>query len=114
VRCALDAPDRLPPLPAAVEVAALRIALEATTNALRHAAAASCTVGLAVEDGRLTVTVDDDGTGLPADPVPGVGLSSMRDRAEEVGGSLEVTGRPGGGTRVRAVLPFADVPVVRT
>jgi two-component system NarL family sensor kinase len=114
VRCTLHAPDRLPPLPAAVEVAALRIALEATTNALRHAAAASCTVGLAVEEGRLIVTVDDDGTGLPADPVRGVGLSSMLDRAEEVGGSLTIAGRPGPGTRVRAVLPVADVPVMRT
>ena len=106
VRCTLDAPDRLPPLPAAVEVAALRVALEATTNAVRHASPSSCTVGLAIDDRWLTVQVDDDGTGLPADPVPGVGLSSMRERAEEVGGTLTVGEREGGGTGVRAVLPL--------
>jgi signal transduction histidine kinase len=111
VRCTLDVPDVLPALPAAVEVAALRIALEATTNALRHASASGCAVRLAADDGCLTVDVQDDGTGLPVDPVPGVGLSSMRERAEEVGGTLTAVGRPGGGTTVRAVLPL---PAVRS
>jgi signal transduction histidine kinase len=109
VRCTLAVPDGLPPLPAAVEVAALRIVLEAATNAVRHASAASCTVVLAMDDGRLTVQVEDDGIGLPADAVAGVGLSSMRERAEEVGGSLTVAGRPDSGTHVVAVLPL---PVV--
>jgi two-component system, NarL family, sensor kinase len=109
VRCTLAVPEGLPSLPAAVEVAALRIALEAATNAVRHASAASCTVVLAMDDGRLTVQVEDDGIGLPADAVAGVGLSSMRERAEEVGGALTVAGRQEGGTHVVAVLPL---PVV--
>ena len=112
VRCRLEGPDRLPPLPAAVEVAALRIVLEAATNTVRHASATTCSARLAVDGGELSVLVDDDGTGLPAVPVPGVGLASMRERAEEVGGTLAVAARPGGGTRVSAVLPLA-VPAVR-
>ncbi len=106
VRCPLTAPDGLPALPAAVEVAALRIALEAATNVVRHAAATTCAVALEVGEGAVTVRVDDDGTGLPPDAVAGVGLGSMRERAEEVGGSCTVGARPGGGTRVAAVLPL--------
>jgi signal transduction histidine kinase len=109
VRCTLDAALHLPPLPAAVEVAALRIALEATTNAVRHAAPTSCAVRVAVDGDQLTVEVDDDGTGLPAAPVPGIGLASMRERAEEVGGTLAVGAPPSGGTSVRAVLPLTVV-----
>lgn len=106
VACALDALESLPALPAAVEVAALRIALEAATNAVRHASAGRCAVRLAVEGRALTVQVEDDGSGLPAQPVPGVGLASMRERAEELGGRCEIAIRAGGGTRVRAVLPL--------
>ena len=106
VRFMLHAPAELPPLPAAVEVAALRITLEAATNAVRHAAATRCDVTLSRRERDLVVQVDDDGVGMPADAVPGVGSTSMRERAEEVGGTLAVTAGPAGGTRVRAVLPL--------
>ena len=106
VTCTLDAPDRSPPLPAALEVAVLRIVLEAVTNVVRHSGATVCAVRLAFGDRRVVVEVDDDGRGVPADAVPGVGLSSMRERAEEVGGTLAVVARPDAGTRVRAVLPL--------
>ena len=96
----------LPPLPAAVEVAAYRIAQEALTNVVRHAGARSCCVEVAVEGAELTVTVSDDGAGLPADRVAGVGLASMRERAAETGGTCEVTGGPEAGTRVTARLPM--------
>lgn len=92
-------------LPPAVEVAAFRIATEALTNAARHSGARTCTLRLDVEGGSLLVEVTDDGTGVPADAVPGVGLTSMRRRAEELGGQLRVGAGPGGGTVVRAVLP---------
>jgi signal transduction histidine kinase len=95
----------LPPLPAAVEVAAYRIVQEALTNVVRHAGAHSCCVEVAAEDGKLTVTVTDDGGGLPADRVGGVGTSSMRERAEETGGTCSVSAGPDGGTRVTARLP---------
>jgi two-component system NarL family sensor kinase len=100
----VDGPDELGELPAAVEVAAYRIATEAVTNTVRHAAARRCEVRLQLQDG-LVVEVSDDGVGLrDRDPV-GVGLTSMRERAEELGGSLTVEGLPEHGTRIRAELP---------
>jgi signal transduction histidine kinase len=96
----------VPPLPAAVEVAVYRIVQEALTNVVRHAHARACTVRLAVDPATITVTVTDDGVGLPAGSGhAGVGLSSMRERAEEMGGTTTVQDAPGGGVRVRAVLP---------
>lgn len=101
------APDPLPALPAAVEVAAYRIALEAVNNVLRHARADTCAVELLVEDALLTLTVADDGVGLPAGSGRGIGLRSMQERAEEVGGTLAVENRPHRGVRVTARLPIA-------
>jgi signal transduction histidine kinase len=110
VSCTLDAPQQLPPLPAALEVAVLRIVLEAVTNVVRHSGATACAVRLAIGERRVVVEVDDDGRGIPADADPGVGLSSMRERAEEVGGILTVAARAEAGTRVRAVLPLLRAP----
>lgn len=100
-----SAPSELPPIPAAVEVAALRIALEGVTNVVKHAEARNCSVTVRV-NGELTVEVVDDGRGLDPLHRPGVGLSSMAERAAEVGGSLEIQRRPAGGTRVHARLPL--------
>ncbi|HEX5534966.1 MAG TPA: sensor histidine kinase [Actinomycetales bacterium] len=101
-------------LPAAVEVAAYRIVLEAVNNVLKHASARTCDIEIARRPGAVLLTVTDDGVGLPQrDEVSpaGVGLTSMTDRATELGGSLDVETAANGGTRVRAVLPFplADV-----
>ena len=100
-------PDALPPLPAAVEVAAYRIAQEAITNVARHAGARHCAVRLELDPrgGVLRLEVEDDGRGMGAGR--GVGLHSMRERAEELGGTLVVGPAPEGGTRVRAELPCA-------
>ncbi|GCD91381.1 hypothetical protein NLS1_33870 [Nocardioides sp. LS1] len=92
-------------LPAAVEVAAYRIAAEALTNVVRHAGATRARVGLALEDGHLVVEVADDGRGIPAEAQAGVGLVGLRERAAELGGRSEVTCPPRGGTTVRAWLP---------
>ncbi|HEX6336509.1 MAG TPA: histidine kinase [Jiangellaceae bacterium] len=97
--------DGVEQLPAAVEAAAYRIAAEAMINVSRHAAATHCDVHLSVVDGTLTVTVVDNGRGLPADFRAGVGVSAMRERAEELGGSCRVERDPAGGTAVRAALP---------
>jgi signal transduction histidine kinase len=111
MRVTVEAPesDSLPPLPAAVEVAAYNIAREAVTNAARHARARSCRVRLKLEDApersELCLEISDDGVGLPAERPAGVGLSSMRERAEELGGKFSVESPPGGGTRVLACLP---------
>ncbi|MCB0050482.1 MAG: sensor histidine kinase [Caldilinea sp.] len=111
--CALavqvEAPAELPSLPAAAEVAAYHIGREALTNVMRHAEASHCTLRLWVEggeSGRLHLTVRDDGRGLPARIRAGVGLSAMRERAAELGGSLRIAGAPSNGTQVTAVLPL--------
>jgi signal transduction histidine kinase len=98
-------PDPLPDLPAAVEVAAWRIAREALTNVVRHAHATTCTITLALRDAHLSVEVIDDGVGLPIVPRAGIGLQSMHDRAEELGGTLTATDAPGAGTIIDARLP---------
>ncbi|HEX4864429.1 MAG TPA: sensor histidine kinase [Acidimicrobiales bacterium] len=94
-------------LPAAVEVAAYRIAIEAVTNAVRHAGAHRCGVELTIERKGLVVEIDDDGIGLTEHYRPGVGLTSMRERAEELGGTFAMESSDGGGTRIRARLPLA-------
>ena len=97
----------LPALPAAVEVAAYRIAVEAMTNVVRHASARRCVISLAVDrSGDLQVDVADDGVGIRAHPRGGVGLPSMRERAAELGGSCSIERSPAGGTRVHALIPL--------
>jgi signal transduction histidine kinase len=109
----LEHPGTLPSLPAAVEAAAYRIATEGVVNAVRHARPERVVVGLAVVDRGLEVTVSDDGAGAAA-WAPGVGLTAMRERADEVGGRLEAGPRPEGGGRVRAWLPLpAEVAAPR-
>jgi signal transduction histidine kinase len=105
LRVNVEETDQLPALPAAVEVAAYRIAQEALTNVVRHAHARNCTVRLSLLD-ELRLEVADDGVGLPAEPHAGVGLLSMRERATEVGGSCEIEPLPDHGTRVLARLPL--------
>ncbi|WP_448625077.1 sensor histidine kinase [Geodermatophilus sp. URMC 64] len=104
LRVAVETPAELPALPAAVEVAVYRIVQEALANVVRHAAAATCTVRLDVDPAEVCVTVTDDGAGF-APGSPGVGLASMRERAEEMGGVCTVGPGPCGGTVVRARLP---------
>jgi signal transduction histidine kinase len=107
----LDVPEDLPPLPAAVEVAAYRIVTEAMTNAARHSGATSITVRLALPEGDdLRIEVSDDGAGPPASWQAGFGLISMRERAAELGGSCEAGPAPGGGGRVTASLPLGQSP----
>jgi signal transduction histidine kinase len=101
----LDAPNALPPLSAAVEVAAYRIITEALTNVVRHASGRHCQVRLAL-DGALEIEVIDDGRGLARDQRSGVGLISMRERAEELGGICVVEPAASGGTRMLARLPL--------
>jgi two-component system NarL family sensor kinase len=103
----LEAPENPPPLPAAVEVAAYRIALEAMTNVSRHAGARHCCVRLSLPDD-LCLEVTDDGRGLPNRVQAGVGLTSMRERAEELGGMCVAEGLPQGGTGVIAHLPLSS------
>ncbi|WP_062350339.1 sensor histidine kinase [Herbidospora yilanensis] len=95
-------------LPAAVEVAAYRIAAEAITNVRRHARATTCTVTLTRADGVLSVEITDDGVGLEAAATTGVGLVSMRERAAELGGTCVIAPMEPRGTRVLTRLPARD------
>jgi signal transduction histidine kinase len=109
----------LPPVPAPVASHLLAIVSEALENARRHAAASRVTLAAAAEDGRLVLTVEDDGRGLPgSQPGPDVvslrrtghfGLLGMTERAAAIGARLRVGPRPAGapGTLVRLDLPLA-------
>jgi len=105
----VEAPEELPPLPAAVEVAAYRITQEALTNVLHHSQAHNCLVRLDLAD-ELRVEILDDGVGLATgrDRNGGLGMLSMHERAVELGGSCIVELAPGGGTRVLASLPLPE------
>lgn len=103
---AVWSPDPLPELPPAVEVAAYRIATEAVTNVARHARARTCVIRLQAAD-VLRLEVRDDGIGIGSRRGQGVGLSSMAQRANELGGQCTVDRAGDGGTRVRACLPLA-------
>lgn len=105
LQISFEAPNDLPPLSAAVEVATYRIAMEALTNVQRHAKATSCCICLTVDD-RLTIEVLDDGQGLDEDARAGVGLTAMRERASELGGQCIIENMADSGTRVYAVLPL--------
>jgi signal transduction histidine kinase len=122
-RVRLVEPSALPTLPAAVEVAAYRIVQEALNNALKHAHASEVTIALAIEPTiepaaiepsverqpqharRLRVEIADNGTGIPVDHTAGIGLHSMRERAEELGGSCTIASSQEG-THVVAYLPL--------
>jgi signal transduction histidine kinase len=92
-------------LPAAVDLATLRIVQEAVTNVRRHAAASVCQVSVDREGSGLRVEVADDGIGIPRVVAPGLGLRSIRERAAELGGRASVLRRPSGGTVVSVWLP---------
>jgi len=104
---AVAAPAELPALPAAVEVAAYRIVQEALENVLKHSRALECVIRFANHNG-LEIEITDDGIGLPSSITPGVGLRSMRERAEELGGSCVIERSLTGGTRILAHLPIGD------
>lgn len=112
LRIVVEAPEHLPALPAAVEVAVYRIALEALTNVVRHARAHTCVIRLAL-NGVVRLDIVDDGVGLAAGHPAGVGLSSIRERAAELGGTCTLATAPGGGTHVTAHLPLPEDPAMR-
>ncbi|MFF4895956.1 sensor histidine kinase [Streptomyces sp. NPDC001068] len=110
----VDLGDAEPPaVPPAVGVAAYRIVQEALTNAVRHAPGCRVRVALAVNGGRLRLTVEDDGPRVlvrdtaARPPSPGYGLIGMRERARSVGGTLTTGPRPANdGFAISADLPL--------
>ena len=91
-----------------VATAAYRIAQEALTNVARHSKASRVDVSLRAEGEILTLSVEDDGRGFDLRELPesvGLGVVGMRERAELIGGTLEIRSRPGEGTRVHLKVP---------
>jgi signal transduction histidine kinase len=108
VEVLVAAPAYLPPLPAAVEVAAYRIVVEAVTNVVRHSGADRCAISVTLSESALVLTVTDDGHGLRRSADSGNGLAIMRERAEELGGEV-LASNVGSGVRVEARLPLGVV-----
>jgi signal transduction histidine kinase len=103
----LSLPDQLESLSPDVEQAVYRVAQEALTNAGHHANAQNLTLELATNDGRLTLTVADDGLGFDVEQgeVAGrFGLPGMRERAQLVSGQLTIESRPGQGSRIKLTV----------
>lgn len=94
------------PLPREVEASLLRIVQEALSNVVRHARASRAWVRVRPFREGLLLEVRDDGTGMGPGPRAGYGLRFMRERAEEIGGTLEIESPRGGGTRVRVFVPL--------
>jgi signal transduction histidine kinase len=103
----------IPDLPAAVEVAGYRIVTEALTNVTRHSSASAADVTLAVDGSALVIAIVDDGLNVGGGWQPGVGLTSIQERAAELGGQCTIqTDRTGGRIFVR--LPLPSVAALRT
>jgi len=95
-------------LPEHVEIALYRIAQEALQNVVKHAGAYAASVELRCDPGLVCLRITDDGAGFHPDAAaPGFGLSGMTERAELVGGHLDVRSSPGRGTTIEARIPVA-------
>ncbi|MFI5913036.1 sensor histidine kinase [Dactylosporangium sp. NPDC051541] len=105
VRTSLHLPDGADEVPTALQVVVLRAAQEALANARRHAAPTAVGVRLRTTPAEVVLTVTDDGTGFGAARF-GFGLAGMRSRAEQIGGSCDVTSAAGAGTTVTLSLPL--------
>jgi signal transduction histidine kinase len=81
---------------------------QALSNAVRHARASQVKITGVYDAGRLKLTIEDNGIGLPDNPQPGYGLRNMRDRARLLGGYIEISPANGRGTRVSLDIPWGD------
>ena len=99
-------------LPIEIEGAFLRIAQEALTNARRHATAHRVVLTVTFQPSTVSLDVVDDGVGFDADAVGvrGFGLTSMRGRAKQLGGTLNIDSEPGQGSTINATIPLRPVP----
>lgn len=84
----------------------LAIAGEALSNVARHAGARRVQLIARAATGQLSLTITDDGGGIPADYVPGYGLRNMHERARLLGGELRIESVPGRGTSLQLAVPW--------
>jgi len=95
------------PLPAAAALCLYRIAQEALRNVVKHSGAGHAAVELSASDGQVRLRVADDGAGFDPTVAHGLGLVSMQERLNLVGGRLSIDSRPAAGTRIDAIVPAA-------
>ena len=113
IRLRFDVPDEIPPLPLAGRTRhdLYLIVREAINNAVKHAQATAISLCVTIDRDTLRIAVEDDGQGFDpesrADDGRHAGLANMRRRAEDLGGRLTITSRPGGGTRVEITASLA-------
>jgi signal transduction histidine kinase len=105
----IEADDEVERLPPDVEAALFRVAQEALTNIVKHAAAKHVHIALERTPTTARLTVEDDGVGVDVTSVPEghLGLVGMRARAEKLGGTFDVASVPGRGTTIRVDIPLA-------
>lgn len=117
IAVSLSLPASIPELPAAVEIAVLRIIQESLTNVHRHAEATRCEIAVEISSvpqnraaggGVIEVRIHDDGKGIKPNQIAGVGVSAMRERASELGGTFTLSSSAPGGTLITALIPFAN------
>jgi len=107
----VSVPEDLPEIPAAVEVATYRVTQEALSNVVRHSCADRSEVVLRVETDGIRLEVSDNGTGDVRPRAGGIGLTTMHERAAEIGGELKISAGSPGGTTVALWLPRTPVVV---
>jgi PAS domain S-box-containing protein len=97
--------DRLPP---EIELALFRIVQESLTNIHRHSGSSTAGIRLARSMSDITLEITDEGSGIRDDAIPGVGIASMRERVQQLGGQFEISS-PNGGTRLKAIIPVSSL-----
>ena len=108
----IEAPDTLPPLPAAVEVAAYRIAQEALSNVARHAHATQVNVTMHRVDDLVLLSIEDNGRGF-ADADVGIGITGMRERVQRFGWRVLIESTPDSGTSVTVAMPVEAIAAAK-
>jgi signal transduction histidine kinase len=110
----------IPALPTTIALSMYRFAQEALTNIAKHADANQVIVQLTQENGNIRLSIADNGRGFKYDPESlgsnGIGLVSMQERIDLIGGVLEITTAPGLGTRLVATVPLeanVDISIVQ-
>ena len=99
-----------PDVPLDVKEALYRVSQEALHNVVKHARASQVQIGLVLAENSLTLSIEDDGIGFDVEgEFPGhLGLQSMRERVQELGGEFRLDSRPGGGARIEARVPVGE------
>ncbi|HEX3685612.1 MAG TPA: PAS domain-containing sensor histidine kinase [Bryobacteraceae bacterium] len=107
IQIQFDMPSDIGRLPQELEVALFRIVQECLTNIHRHAGSRTATIALTHSGSEIMLEVEDQGAGMPAGTIPGIGIASMRERAQQLGGRLEMRSLHGG-TKIKVVVPFSS------